>query len=454
MISPIDPYANTPVYLLHSYYLLVTVGAFFVYLKHHYRNRLALFTILIFWQGLFTHLDTIVSGSNNAYKVIIFFYALHLFAINIDKKRFKHDFYINLCFFLFSVSFWISFIINKPPLITTFSQFGFKYGIPFLLYHGLKDIDRDEEKKTRLFDILYNIILLQIAFSVAKLLILGQKEAIVGSIQHSGGGSAVFLPLLSMILIWLMHGGVIEKKDNLIFLFLLMISVISGKRATIILMPIYYFAITLFKGNKLRFAKALKYIPLVLLLFFLGVKLTPALNIERSYWGSFDVNYVVDYALKYNFGTKDIGTLAEGQTGRGASLQLIFQSQRLNLHNMAEKLFGKGIDTTALQKRGRFLGGAAYGIDHMGLIGAAVMIIYALGYFGFIFMFLFCLSLLFVIKNIKFRIVIITMFLYDFFLYGNILLFHNSLAFLTLFICLASNTVQLSKKTSMAPYKQ
>jgi len=446
MIEPKTLLESTPLYLLNIYYLIVSIGAVYIYINFR-KEKLIFLVILIFWQGLFNHIDNLIPNFFNAYKIIVFFYTLLLFMPKIKKNKVKHDFYINLFFILFSVSFWISCIINKTPVITSLSQYTFKYGITFLFYYGIKDIIINEKRRNSVLRLLYTIIILQIFFSIVKFSILGQKESIVGSINLSGGGTAVFLPILGMFLIWLKNDGRLRRKEMWFLLLLFVIPLVSGKRAPVILMPLYLFLLTFIFSRGLRPINNLKYITVGLLFLYIGVKTIPSLNKEASYWGSFDMGYVLDYALKYNFGTKKLDQInQQAYQGRGGSLFLIFDTQSLDLDNKKEQFFGKGIDIIALQKRGRFVGGGGYNIEHQGLLSPIAMIMHALGYFGLFFMFLFGLAILNIIRNTKFKCIIISLFLYDFILYGNILLFDNSLAFLILFICMYANSKHFQNK--------
>ncbi|MFW5803675.1 MAG: hypothetical protein ACOCWG_00420 [bacterium] len=449
MIESTQAYADTPLLLLNLYYLVVLLGAIYIYWKYRANSKWTILVILIFWQGLFHHFDFISPSpiNFNGYKVFVFIYILYFFFPNIYNYRLKSDVYINLFFVLFSLVFWISYEIHQPPLITTLSQYGFIYTTTFLLYHGLKEVLVHKHIKIYLLNILYSVLIFQIIFAFAKLLILGTGEGIVGSIQRSGGGTAVLFPILGLFLLWLRKKGYFQRKDIWLILLLLSVALISSKRAPVILLPLYFFWLTIgFKGF-LRPAKILKYMPIFLLALYIGVKTVPSLNKENSYWGSFDLNYVMDYSLTYTFGVQDISKIdEEANRGRGASLFMLFNPGEINLTNTSGILFGNGFEDVVLQKKGRFVGGEGYGIEHVGVMSAALMELYSYGYAGLLFMFFFSISIIAVTKHKKFKWVVISLYLYDFLLYGNILLFNGPLSFLVLFICLYSNTVPLGGK--------
>jgi len=358
------------------YYTIVFLSALYVFHKSGV-NRLSILIVLIFWEGLFDYF-----GVLNYYKILIVIYALLLFSQKILKKYTVNERYINIFFLLFSVSFWLSYFIHGGELITILSQYGFKYGMAFLLYHGLKDIIVNDTIRKYLKILLLNILTIQVVLSVFKIIIIGYPvEYHVGSMVHGSGGIAVVMPILGLIFYWVIKNGKFTSKDWIFACSFMLIAIASGKRSPVFLFPLILLLL-FFNGHiRYRLSRIFKYapvlIPVVLILFYTGLRLVPSLNPKGKVWGSFDLKYAVDYSLIYTFGTTELNDTSQMISGRGGSLFLLFSPERISLNNPTKVFFGKGLYEVAVAVHNRFLGGKAYGINYIGLMGEPIRIVYA-----------------------------------------------------------------------------
>ncbi len=77
------------------------------------------------------------------------------------------------------------------------------------------------------------------------------------------------------------------------------------------------------------------YLPILLIVFVIGVKTNPTLNPTGSRWGGkFDLNYVFDYAAHYTFGDEYYRASGNIGYGRGdGGLIKLLQSLKLNLYS-------------------------------------------------------------------------------------------------------------------------
>lgn len=423
------------------YYSFVLLGFFYVLSKVG-TNKLGLFVVFIFWAGLFSYLgDTIF----NIYKIIMVLYALYLFFGKILIRYTRHEKYVNIIFILFSVSFWISYSLSGGNIITILSQYGFKYGLVFLIYHGIKDILVNQGKRQYLKEVLLQILYIQVFLSIAKILIFGfDYETNVGSMVYGAGGLAVVIPIDALFFYWLIREGKITSKEWIIICSFFIIAIASGKRAPVILFPFFILLLVGFSKGSIRLFTILKYVPFFLVLLYVGVKLTPTLSPDNKLFGSFSIPYIVDYSLRYNFGTSDPDLIFSEDyesAGRGGSIVLLAQPKKLGLSGFKEVMFGKGLYETATKARGRFLGGKAYGIEHIGSVGENNKVLYALGYSGLIFMVIFSVLILSTIRNRTFRTIILIFYLWEFLIYGNQVIFSNHSAVFIVFISFYSNTI-------------
>jgi hypothetical protein len=422
------------------YYSIVLIGLLYALYKLGL-NKITILFILIFWEGFFAYFGSTIF---NIYKIVVPVYTALIFSKNVFYTNQRNDLVVNIFFIGFTVVFWTSYLINGGEILTILSQFFFKYSVVFFLYHGFKDIQVNMHKRNQTIDGLLLIVILQVVFSIAKIFTFGIYEIYVGSVARAGGGLAVVIPILSLIFYWLIKNKGFKRNDWFVVVSFFLIAIASGKRAPVLLFPVIALLLVFYVKGSFRFSTLVKYIPLFLVIFYIGVRLTPSLNPDRQIWGSFDFNYFVEYSLVYNFGAVDFEEIfseSYQSHGRGGSIFVFFDAKRLGLDSTAEFLFGNGLYETAQSKHGRFLGGAGYGVDHVGLMGESVRIVYSLGYLGFLSMFLFSLSLFRSISNNKFASIMIGFYLWEFFLYNNLVVFSNSSALLLVVIIHYSNLV-------------
>jgi len=435
------------------FYFIVFLSLFYTFYKIGL-NKLSILIVLVFWSGLFGYIGT---SLHNYYKIILVGYALALFYKKIPVVYNKHDQYVNLFFILFSVSFWTSYTLQGGGIVTILSQYLYKYGFVFILYHGFKDIVFNESKRVYLKKALIQVLLVQVALSVFKILIFGfDIERNVGSMEYGSGAFAVVIPIAGLFLYWVGKHGRLTQKDWIIVGSFFIIAIASGKRSPVIMFPLFSFLLLAYVSSKANPLRFFKYIPFVLVFLYFGARLTPTLNPERQVWGSFDFSHIVDYSLRYNFGTTEIDAIIQGNyiaTGRGGSLFLLSQPERLGFNDPQDFLFGHGLYHVAVAEGGRFTGSGEYYLDHQGLVGEAIRLFYSLGLFGLLFIFLMGWVLIKTIKNKKLRYVILIYFIWDFFMYYNHFVFANASATLVVFTCFYANTVDLTKKNKLFSFQ-
>lgn len=363
---------------------------------------------------------------------------------HIRNKHLISERKFNLWYLLFSLSFLITHLINPGSIFTILSQFLFKYSAFFFFLYIIKGLFQFESKLSYMLSLLISAVFIQIFLSVIKIIIYGlNSESIVGSVQYIGGGAAVVLTFVFLIFFSIIQ---IEKRFRLkkyIYLLPLIVSVASLKRAPVFLYPVFYFFLVVFPYKKFSLKNLIKYVPVVILIFYLGVRTNVTLNTEHSNWGSFDLKFVSDYLIDYNFGTSTVSEINDlnNTSGRGGSLFLLFQPEKIGLQGLIEVLFGKGIVDSALSLEGRFVGGKAYGIEHYGLLSSAVVVFYSLGLIGLILIVSMSLYIVFSVDNMRLLIIIHSLYLFELFFYGNQLFINHASGFLTIFCVFYSNYI-------------
>jgi len=444
------------------YYILVFVGMLFAFLKVGI-NKLSILVLLIFWEGLFQYIGNKTNTAiYDIYKIVVVLIAVGLSWSNISKFKLKNDRYINLLFFLFSASFWITYFLYGGNIITILSQYLYKYGLILFLYHYFKDIEINKPKGLYVGKILLTVLLIQVSLSVVKVLFIGIQanidvyEPIVGSISAKGAGTAVVVPIMALIFYWTLKNRKFEKIDWCIALSFIIIAFASAKRQPIVFFPLILYLLFSYVQKGLRVSALVKFLPIVILLFIVGVKLNPSFNPDNKVWGRFDIGYITNYSSKYYFGTPDINEVLSGNYdlsfGRGGGFVYYFQPAKLNLNTLEELLWGKGIYEVDIGARGRFTstGHSDYGIEHSGLMGEAGAMLYSFGYLGTILMFLLAITIIRTLHDKRLAAVIIFYYLWDFLFYYNQVVYSSQSAVILLFIVFYSNYWSYYNKREMA----
>jgi len=430
----------------YALYLIFVILSAIIYLYKFGIGRYSVLILAIFWQGMF---QTITGPFYNGYKILTVAYVIFLFSPRIFSFKRGHDKLVNFAFFSFSLVYWFSYLFfSRGGLGTMLSQYLYKLAIPVLLFHGLRDIEYDVEKRNLLASMLFFAVIVQVYLSLIKILIYGfYYEAIVGSIASWGGGPAVVFPLISIFFFWATKNGEFKLRDWLFVASFFIISVASAKRSPVILFPVFIGLLILSKRKiKLNLGNLLLGVVLSSFLFYFGVRINRTLNPDNQVWGRFDPGFVVDYVIYYNFGTTDRGAIFGDyyeSEGRGGSLVMLFRPKAIGLTNTTEILIGKGYDISNL----RSTKWGEWGMEHEGLVGAVIQILYQLGYLGMALMFMFCVEIIMAVRDKRIRNVILLFYLWDFLLYGNLVFFDRATAFLMVFTIHYLNSIYVPQQS-------
>ena len=390
---------------------------------------------------------------HNIYKIAVVFYALAISWSKIFVVIDKRDKIVNVVFLLFSFNFWMSYFLNGGEIITIFSQYLFKYGLVFALYHNFKELPLNPERMESIKKVLLSIVYSQIILSIVKIILIGgTDEPIVGSMSAGGAGLAVVFPVVVLIYYWSINYGQFDFKNWIVSFLIFIVAIASAKRQPVIFFPIVIVALFSYVSSKIKVSTIIKLLPLILILFYSGVRLTPTLTPENKIWGSFNITFVVDYAFDYYFGTSDTDEIFSNSyesTGRGGGFAYYFQPKKLGLNSLKDVLYGKGIYNVAIGTHGRFTAGnSRYGLEHKGLMGEAGAILYSIGYLGAFFMILLALSILNAIKNKKMYIVLMIFYFWDFLFYYNQVVFSNQSLLFVMFVIFFFNSFYQSSDDS------
>ena len=418
LITGVDTYLRSG--LLPYYYTVVAFGSLFLIAKFHF-NKQIIFLVLLFSEGLFAYIgNKFQLMFRDIYVATLILLPIILFSKNIFFNRSKIITKINIVFLLFTISFWVTYSITDQSLLTNLSQYGKKYLLPFLFFHEINSL-RFTEKKMELFTrFFWYVLIIQILLSILKIILFGFGESIVGSISFSGGGLATTLPIVGLLFIWIKSKGQLNRNEWLFLFGMFFIAIASNKRAPVFVIPIVLALLYFYVAKSKTLLTILKYVPIFLLLAYLGIRSNPTLNPENSRWGSFNVGYAYNYAKDYTFGS---GTRKSHDSdiayGRGSTLIALFSKDALDKPPQ-DFLFGEGVD--------KILGtyadfdANAYGVASKGSLNRALSCFISLGFLGLFFQVLYGLLIIGTIQQTRLRYLVVLIFLWDYFLYSVCLL--------------------------------
>ena len=154
------------------------------------------------------------------------------------------------------------------------------------------------------------VLLIQICVSMYKYILFEGHfwEGMVGTFGGvKGGGTGTSFPLVALCWVAINSNMDIRNWKSWIFIAgLLLVGIATGKRAVILLFPILFLVLSVYVCKKKYSNRVWIVIAAAPLLFYLGVRLTPTFNPENKVWGTFDLEYMLNYTENYAMGDKDV----------------------------------------------------------------------------------------------------------------------------------------------------
>lgn len=303
---------------LFLYYFLLAV-VYIIFLRNLRPTYLTATIFLLFNQGFLESLvPTYGAVINKAMFVLLLLILIMRTRIKkLDKKEVR----ILWLFFAFSILFFANYVVYGIKLTWAFFQY-YKYFFPVFLFYAIKNISFSEDETQYYGKLIVKLLWFQIAFSFIKLAVMGFRENVTGSIANLGGGIGIGYAVTGVILYWVMKNNQIKGRDWWFILLLLVIPVVSNKRAVWLIYPII---VALLIGQRITVQTLRKFsfiILLVPILVYVGLRLNPTLNPERQLWGSFDPKYAYEYILSYSGVSeeKQQGEYAQGRWGASSAI--------------------------------------------------------------------------------------------------------------------------------------
>jgi hypothetical protein len=423
------------------FFIIVAVTGIVLF-RNSKKDTFSILLFLLFYEGLFNYFGVLVL---QAHKVIVFLIAIVFFYRKFNKNLIsKNDFLLLFVFFLFSVFFFISYYYNPVSFNFAFSQY-FKYFLPVLVLLSFNHAVQKGININYYFNLILLLFKMQIFYSFVKLLLIGFNETVIGSVNLSGGSVAAILPIFAFLLIWAQNERQFSKWDWTFILLTLLIPIASNKRAIWFLMPLFVGYFYYFLGGRFSVKRILSVVIIIPLIFYFGVRFNPSLNKERVIWGSFDFEYVIEYAITHNTGGERYQESDVGY-GRMGGNQALFDQMLQNPFNI-KAMFGYGLSTVYATTYEEFEH-EKFNLAGKSSVSGLGRFYLANGYFGVMFFILLVIAICRYLKEFKIRIFFILFFLFDLFSYSGIIFNARTISVLfVLSIIFISNRHALSKPT-------
>jgi hypothetical protein len=412
------------------YYSLTLISLLYVVFK--FRNYLSIFIILLFYDGLFAYYGSTVW---NIYKFVLPFFGIFIaIRINaISKKRLIEQEKLIWIFSLFTIFFFFSAYLNNDYLTLILNQYS-KYCLFFISFFIVKRFVIYRNELNRQVILIIYLLIIQGILAVIKFFIFGVLESLIGSVAYIGGAAGTVLPILGFVFIWMIRGGKLSIKDWLIILLLLFIGFGSMKRAIWFIMPVVVFLFIHYIPRKRLTKKNLIYIPVIFLIFYIGIRLNPTLNPQSDYWGKFDPGFAYKYAKDYSVGNAENNTEGSGRVG--ATLNL-FKSLFNNTWDR-KTLFGFGLKEIYVTTSAEF-DAEKYGINTKGSATGILQTYISGGILSIITTLLLAGTVIFYVKNKRIQTTLLLIFLWEYLFYTGIILRTPALSFLLVFSIVYAN---------------
>lgn len=344
-----------------------------------------------------------------------------------------------LSFVLFTVIFLTTAFSHGDKFTLVFSQYSL-YFLLFCFFLILKKNSQSSVFIEKLNHLFFFLVFVQVILSLAKYVITGPMESIVGSMCYSGGAYATVFPVIGFAFLWLYRKGNFNREDWLFVAGLFFIGFVSYKRAIWFILPVIIFLFSFYVPkrkipSRIKLA-AIVIIPIVL---YLGIRLNPTLNRENQIWGSFDLNYTKEYVRKYTFGDRRYSNGEKIAEGRGGATTLLFEKL---IKGELEKSDWTGNGLTLMyveapQNDKDLI--KRFNINSIGSASGFMQTYVVSGFIGVFATLFFAISILSHANNNRIRYVIIGFFLWEYFFYTGAILREPAFSILLVFNVIYSN---------------
>lgn len=228
-----------------------------------------------------------------------------LFIITIGKKNNKSIFINSGILVLFIIFSFLTSIFNRFDIFTLLMYFRktLYFMIVFYTFYNYNFTDYESNLVKKY---LIALFLCQTVVSFIKFAFVGITEFYIGTMSIEGGSLTTFFAMMGLGYTFVYYLKTKGKIFILLIFIFILFSIIGDKRATIFftiivfLLVFYYYQYIVY--NKSIFSsRSFRRIPVIavlaIFLFYITVRLLPALNPEYKIGGSFSLKHIVSFTL-------------------------------------------------------------------------------------------------------------------------------------------------------------
>jgi len=182
-----------------------------------------------------------------------------------------------------------------------------------MFFYALFNLDISAMKKNKIKRLIIFLFIIQILATIEKLLTFGTGEVHIGTMSYGEGSLATIMPLMAIA--YLISNYLVYNKIKYVFISLLfiMIGLASSKIGILYyVIVLYVYLIYIYSEIKHPFLNTVflrKIIPSTIflsILLMLFVSLNPRANPENEVGGSVDIEYLIEYSVRYQTMTRGI----------------------------------------------------------------------------------------------------------------------------------------------------
>ena len=424
------------------YYLVATIFML-AFLWNYRQNLFALLLILLAFSGTIAYW---IPRGTQMMNIVTVLLSTYLLVQNKVWRVIPNVRYLILSFLVFSLYFVCdNLLVHNDSILFVFSQYS-KYYVPFMslllfIYYARKDVIY-----LRYFNKLIGMILLiQVCVSAYKFIVMGGHfwEGMVGTFGGvRGGGAGTSFPLVALCWVAINSNMDIRNWKSWLFIAgLLFVGIATGKRAVILLFPLLFMVLSVYVCKKKYSNRIWMIVAAAPLLFYLGVRLTPTFNPENKVWGSFDLEYMMNYTENYAMGEAEDGEEREHYTGRVGSA-LTFWNIFTDVDNYSVQTWlGGGVErayTSSDDREAYDRYGKEFGLSHRGDVTGILMLYLAIGVLGVLMFIVYYWFLFRMVRYKRLKLVLFALVMFDFIFYNSTMIRDPFVSTLMMFVIVYS----------------
>lgn len=308
-----------PLQLKLLYYGILLV-IYFLFLRVGRNDKITTVILLVFFHGFFVAFGARGSG---VFRIIMLGSALNLYFGRGKFPVSPSDYKLMLSFIMFSITHFLVYFYHAGVTMSAFYEY-YKLLLPFLLFVGIRKHPHWIKDHDFYINLVLKLTIFQIVFSFVKLVTLGFRENIIGSVADTGGSISIAFSVFPALIYWMNRNEQLKRDDLRFILSVLIIPIMSNKRAIWLIYPFVIMAMSYKHIEKKTLSKLAYILILIPLVFYFGLRFNPSFNPEGALWGSYDPQYAWDYIKSYTLGEgRDTQGLAYG---RLAAVQMTFSN--------------------------------------------------------------------------------------------------------------------------------